>query len=87
MLYGIKDGVIRCWQCGPAYSLCSTCDIEVHTTYVLHNRDAWNWHFFKSIPPTDMFDERTNEVFSADIYIYIYVTGFAKGFFHTHAIL
>ncbi|XP_065901149.1 uncharacterized protein [Dysidea avara] len=63
---GVKDGVIRCWQCGPAYLLCPTCDVQIHTTYVLHNRDVWNGHFFKPIPPNDIIDERTSQVFSAE---------------------
>ena len=59
---------MKCWQCGPAFLICATCDIDIHTAHVLHDRQIWNGSFFQPVPPADLYSEDTNEIFSSGMY-------------------
>lgn len=50
------DAVVRCLECVPSgcQFFCSTCDSEIHSKHVFHDREAMIDGFFKPIPPTSL---------------------------------
>jgi hypothetical protein len=47
------SAVILCRQCGPTVLLCNKCDMTVHETKPLHDRDVWLNGFYQPVPPTE----------------------------------
>ena len=42
--------------------LCTQCDMSIHTTQVLHNREVWIGSCFKPVSTTEFVDENTDDI-------------------------
>ncbi len=49
---GSNPAVVRCGDCRPLPFFCAECDVSMHTSHVLHNRDAMTPGFYQPLPPT-----------------------------------
>ncbi|KAF3833353.1 hypothetical protein F7725_027018 [Dissostichus mawsoni] len=55
---GSNPAAVRCHDCRPRPFLCAECDVSMHTTHVLHNRDAMTAGFFQPLLPTTFIADK-----------------------------